>query len=158
MYRLTILSLWCNPLITLLDTPLNSSPCSWVPLTYLESLLSVWCDPCPPWSQVACKLTSPSPNPPHSLFPPPTVPQSNYAPLYDDITTPTSFSPAQVLLMEKTVGQKSGVTVPLSKSITIFILSRLSFWFWQCADHSSRKTTCEHSWALADCSVNPLAD
>ncbi len=45
------------PLITSLD----NSPCTWVPLTYLESLLFVWCDPRPPWSQVACKLTSPSP-------------------------------------------------------------------------------------------------
>ncbi len=70
MYRLTILCIWCSPLIT----PLDNSPCSRVPLTYLESLLSVWCDPCPPWSQVACKLTSPSPFFPHSLFPPPTVP------------------------------------------------------------------------------------
>jgi hypothetical protein len=61
----------------------------------LESLLSVWCNPCPPWSQVACKLTSPSPFPPHSLFPPPTVPQFNYAPFYDNITTPTSLSLAQ---------------------------------------------------------------
>jgi hypothetical protein len=32
--------------------------------------------------------------PPHSLFPPPTVPQSNYAPFYNDITTPTSLSSA----------------------------------------------------------------
>ncbi len=54
----------------------------------------MWCDPCPPWSQVVCKLTSPSPFPPHSLFPPPTVPHSNYAPFYDDITTPTSLSTA----------------------------------------------------------------
>jgi hypothetical protein len=45
-------------------TPLDNSPCTRVPFTYLESLLSVWCDPCPPWSQVACKLTSPSPFPP----------------------------------------------------------------------------------------------
>ncbi len=45
----------------------------------------MWCDPCPPWSQVACKLTSPSPAP--------TVPHSNYVPFYDDITTLTSLSP-----------------------------------------------------------------
>jgi hypothetical protein len=84
-----------TPWRVFLVTPLDNSPCSRVPLTYLESLLSVWCDPCPPWSQVACKLTSPSLFPPHSLFPPPTDPQSNYAPIYDDITTPTSLSSAQ---------------------------------------------------------------
>jgi hypothetical protein len=59
---------WRNPLVTPLDnsplmTPLDGSLCTRVPLTYLESLLSVWCDPHPPWSQVACKLTSPSPFP-----------------------------------------------------------------------------------------------
>ncbi len=86
MYRLTILKHVAHPLMT----PLENSPCTRVPLTYLESLLSVWCDPCPPWSQAACKLTSPSPFP----FPPPTVPQINYAPSYDDITTPTSLSSA----------------------------------------------------------------
>jgi hypothetical protein len=51
--------------------PVNS-PCQ-LPLIHPFYLLgiphSVWCDPCPPWSQVACKLTSPSPFPPHSLFP-----------------------------------------------------------------------------------------
>jgi hypothetical protein len=46
-----------------LPTPLDNSLCNQVPLTYLESLLPVWCDPRPPWSQVACKLTSPSPFP-----------------------------------------------------------------------------------------------
>ncbi len=51
----------------------NLLPCTRVPLTYLETLLSVWCDPRPPWSQVACKLTSPSPFPPHSISHPPTV-------------------------------------------------------------------------------------
>ncbi len=44
-------------------------PFSRVPLTYLESLFFAWCDPRPPWSQVACKLTSPFP--PHSNFPTP---------------------------------------------------------------------------------------
>jgi hypothetical protein len=39
--------------------------------TYLESLLFAWCDPRPPCSQVACKLTSPYPFPPHSNFPSP---------------------------------------------------------------------------------------
>ncbi len=66
---------WCNPLWI----PLANSPCwfpwqlpfPWVPPTYLESLLSAWCDPRPPWSQVACKLTSLSPFPPHSNFPTP---------------------------------------------------------------------------------------
>ncbi len=51
-------------------TPLDNSPCSESPLLTWNSLLSVWCDPCPPWSQVACKLTSPSP----FHFPAPTVP------------------------------------------------------------------------------------
>jgi hypothetical protein len=97
MYRLAILSTWRNPLITPLDNPL----CTRVPLTYLESLLSVWYDPCPPWSQVACKLTSPNPFPPHSLFLPPTVPQFNYAPFYDDITTPTSQDYSWTLNFQK---------------------------------------------------------
>jgi hypothetical protein len=45
-------------------------PCTRVPLTDLESLLWVWCDPCPLWSQVACKLTpTPSSFPPHSHLP-----------------------------------------------------------------------------------------
>ncbi len=60
--------------------PLDNSPCTRVPLTYLESLLSVWCDPCPPWSQVACKLTSPSPFPPHSLSRPRRFPNSTVRP------------------------------------------------------------------------------
>ncbi len=58
---------WWIPLIIPLDnSPFAwwTLPCSRVPLTYLESLLCVWCDPCPLWSQVACKLTSPSPFPP----------------------------------------------------------------------------------------------
>jgi hypothetical protein len=66
IYRLTILSTWRNPLVF----PLANSPCTRVPLTYLESLLPVWCNPCPPWYQVACKLTSPPiPSPFH--FPAP---------------------------------------------------------------------------------------
>jgi hypothetical protein len=48
--------------------------------------------PRPLWSQGACKLTSPFPFPPHSLFPPPTVPHFNYVPFYDDIMTSTSYS------------------------------------------------------------------
>jgi hypothetical protein len=57
--------------ISFCQFPLPIPPCTRDPLTYLESLLSMWCDPRPPWSQVACKLTSPSPFSPHSLFPPP---------------------------------------------------------------------------------------
>ncbi len=49
---------WQFPLI-IPPLPWESLPCSGVPLTYLESLLWVWCDLCPLWSQVACKLTSP---------------------------------------------------------------------------------------------------
>jgi hypothetical protein len=41
--------------------PLANSLFPEVFLTYLESLLFLWCDPCPPWSQVARKLASPSP-------------------------------------------------------------------------------------------------
>ncbi len=74
MYKMTTLSIWRNPLLT----PFDNSPCTRVPLTYLESLLSVWCDPRPPWSQVAGKLTSPSPFPfpapngsPNSIVRPP---------------------------------------------------------------------------------------
>jgi hypothetical protein len=47
---------WRVPLI--IPLALRTLPCSPVPLTYLESLLCMWCDPCPLWSQVACKLTS----------------------------------------------------------------------------------------------------
>ncbi len=70
---------WQNPLG---NSPLpgKSLPCSWSPLTYLESLLCVWCDSRPPWSQVACVLTSPpfsSPSP----FPfPQRFPVSNTCP------------------------------------------------------------------------------
>jgi hypothetical protein len=53
--------------IPLVDS-LDNSP---FPPTYLESLLFAWCNPRSPWSQVACKLTSPSPFPPHSNFPTP---------------------------------------------------------------------------------------
>jgi hypothetical protein len=90
--------MWHNPLDNPSMIPLDDSPsaqrippCSRVPLTYLESLLCVWCDPCPLWSQVACKLTSP-PFPPHSLSRSPTVPHFNYVPFYDNITTSTSYS------------------------------------------------------------------
>jgi hypothetical protein len=53
------------------------------------------------WTFAACinvdvdeifEVIAPSPFPPHSLFPPPTVPHSNYVPIYDDIMTPTSYS------------------------------------------------------------------
>ncbi len=47
----------------------KSLPYSWSPLTYLESLLCVWCDSCPPWSQVACVLTFPPFFLPIPLFP-----------------------------------------------------------------------------------------
>jgi hypothetical protein len=60
-----------NPLCELpLLVPLADSLFPQVPLTYL-ALLFAWCDPRPPWSQVACKLTSPSPFPPRSNFPTP---------------------------------------------------------------------------------------
>ncbi len=52
-------STWHNPLDDPLMNPLDNSPYAWrtlpcsrIPLTYLESLLCVWCDPCPLWSQV----------------------------------------------------------------------------------------------------------
>jgi hypothetical protein len=57
---------WINSKLELTHSPWNehsstNSPCTRVPLTYLETLLSARCNPRPPWSQVACKLTSPSP-------------------------------------------------------------------------------------------------
>jgi hypothetical protein len=79
--------------IPLDDPPLpgKSLPCSRIPLTYLESLLCMWCDSHPLRSQVAYILTSPSPFP--SSFPAPQwFPQFNYVPFYDDITTSTSHS------------------------------------------------------------------
>jgi hypothetical protein len=59
-----------NPLTIPLDNPPlleESLPCPRVSLTYLESLLCVWYNSRPLWSQVASILTSPFP--PHSLFP-----------------------------------------------------------------------------------------
>jgi hypothetical protein len=70
IHRLMILSHGATPYEFPLLIPLDNSPFPRVPPTYLESLLFVWCDPRPPWSQVARKLTSPSPFPPHSIFPP----------------------------------------------------------------------------------------
>jgi hypothetical protein len=87
-----------NPLTSHLDnSPFawRTLPCSQVPLTCMESLLCVWCDPCPLWSQVACKLTS-SPSPlslPNLPSGSSTVPHSNCVPFYDNITT--SHSPVQ---------------------------------------------------------------
>ncbi len=51
--------------------PEKSLPCSCIPFTYLESLLCVWCDSGPLWSQVACVLTSPLPLPSPFSFPAP---------------------------------------------------------------------------------------
>jgi hypothetical protein len=78
---------WHNSLDIPLGCPLDnpplprkSLPCSWSPFTYLESLLCVWCDSCPLWSQVACVLTSP-PLPSPSSFPAPQwFPISNMCP------------------------------------------------------------------------------
>ncbi len=86
MYRLTILSIWRNPLITPLVP--GSLSLTWNP-SFLCGTILVHPGP---------RLLVNWPLPPHSLFPPPTVPQSNYAPFYDDITTPTSLSSAQVSL------------------------------------------------------------
>jgi hypothetical protein len=73
IYRLTLLGHGATPCYFPLPIPLANSPWQlpfpWVPPTCWESLLFAWCDHRPPWSQVACKLTSPSPFPPHSLFP-----------------------------------------------------------------------------------------
>ncbi len=141
--------------------PLDNSPCTRVPLTYLESLLSMWCDPCPPWSQVACKLTSPSPFP----LPPPTVPLSNYAPFYDDITTPTSLSLAQVhpiTLYERITNweiNQNSVTSHVTNSflpVTIFIIaymSSLSSTFHVSNDHVSFFTVL---WSFLYLSAFPL--
>ncbi len=87
MYRLTILSIWRNPLIFPLIAPLvhGSLSLTWNP-SFLCGAIHVHPGP---------RLLVNWPPLPHSLFPPPTVPQSNYAPFYDDITTPTSLSSAQ---------------------------------------------------------------
>ncbi len=100
-------STWHNPLDNPLINPLDNSPlhgktlpCSRVPLTYLESLLCVWCDTCPLWSQVACKLTSPLLFPSPFPFPAPNGSPSNYVPFYDNITTSTSHSLIHDLFQE----------------------------------------------------------
>jgi hypothetical protein len=83
---------WCNPLYNP-PLPGKSLPCSWTPLTYLESLLCVWCDSRPLWSQVACVLTFPPPFLPIPFSLSPTVPHLKYMPSYDNITTSASHSP-----------------------------------------------------------------
>jgi hypothetical protein len=84
MYRLTILSIWRNPLITPLVPKFLS-------LTWNHSFLcgAILVHPGP---RLLVNWPPPSPFPPYSLFPPPMVPQSSYAPFYDNITTPTSLS------------------------------------------------------------------
>ncbi len=85
MYRLSILSTWRNPLIIPLLP--ESLLLTWNP-SFLYGAILV--HPCP-------RLLVNWPPPPHTLFPPTTVPQFNYAPIYGDITTPTSLSSAHVL-------------------------------------------------------------
>ncbi len=72
MYRLTILSIWRNPLITPLVPKFLS-------LTWNHSFLcgAILVHPGP---RLLVNWPTPSPFPPYSLFPPPTVPQSSYAP------------------------------------------------------------------------------
>jgi hypothetical protein len=70
--RLTMLSYGAIPCYSPCWFPFANSPCQFLP--FLESLLLTWNSSfCvvrfrPPWSQVARKLTSPSPFPPHSKF------------------------------------------------------------------------------------------
>jgi hypothetical protein len=78
---------WHNPLDNPLGSPLGnpllpgkSLPCSWTPITYLESLLCMWCDSRPLWSQVACVLTSPPFPSPSSFATPQWFPISNMCP------------------------------------------------------------------------------
>jgi hypothetical protein len=72
------------PLKIPLVIPLRLESPSPVPeplFTYLESLLCVWCDSRPLWSQVACVLTFPLPLPFPSSFPAPQrFPNSNMCP------------------------------------------------------------------------------
>ncbi len=84
MYRLTILSIRRSLLITPLVP--KSFSLTWNP-SFLCGAIIVHPGP---------RLLVNWPPPPHSLFPPPTVSQSNYAPFHDDITIPTSLSSAQI--------------------------------------------------------------
>jgi hypothetical protein len=86
---------WWIPLI-IIPLPEEPSP---VP----ESLLLTWnpsfaCGATPVHSgpRLLVNWPPPSPFPPHSLFLPPMVPHFNHVPFYDDITTPTSYSPIQL--------------------------------------------------------------
>jgi hypothetical protein len=93
MYTYTIYNTSCSAI------PCFCSPC-YSPLTSLCSPLLTWkpsfgvMRPCPPWSQVARKLTSPFSFPPHSKFPTPRV---NCALYWDDIVIPASLGPEQVI-------------------------------------------------------------
>jgi hypothetical protein len=88
-----------SPFLLPLLTPFCYSPFRFPP--FLKSLLLTW-NPsfdvvrsCPPWSQVARELTSPSP----FQFPdPPGFPQINCAPYQDNISIPASHSPEQLPL------------------------------------------------------------
>ncbi len=76
--------------------PLADSPC-WFPFApFLNPLYLLGNPPCcdrirPPWSQVTCKLTSPSSTLSHPS--PLQIPstQVNYAPHYDDLKNPASL-------------------------------------------------------------------
>ncbi len=90
IHRLTILCYGAISHYSPCWFPLANSPCQF-PFTYQETLLFVQCDPRPPWSQVAHKLTSPSP----SQIPiAPGFPRS-IAPYQDDIAIPTLHSSEQ---------------------------------------------------------------
>ncbi len=75
IHRLTMLSYGTISCYSPCWFPFSIFPCQFLP--FLKSLLLTW-NPsfcvvrsCPPWSQVARKLTSLSPFPPHSDFPTP---------------------------------------------------------------------------------------
>ncbi len=141
---------WRNPLLIPpcqfpLLIPLDNSPFSWVPPTYLESLLFAWCDPRPPWSQVACKLTSPSPFPPHSIFPPPMVsPIQLCAPLrrhhdtdFIKFGTSVCFSFYECLSFFPSIHFTFGKCAFLSSSMH-FLTQVCSIIFWKvCVSHST---------------------
>jgi hypothetical protein len=139
-------STWHNPLDNPLVNPLGNPPSAWitlpcsrVPLTYLESLLCVWCDPCPLWSQVACKLTSP---PPGSLPMPISRPQ--WSPMSIVCPSTTTSQPRlhivwyrthvhRVLYTQQTIShQCSSYSAP--SDIIIFCLI-VSHWFFTCFHH-----------------------
>ncbi len=90
--------LWspCDPLDNP-PLPGRSLPCSWIPLTYLESLLCVWCDSRPLWSRLLVYWPPPLPLLfPFSFLLPNGSPNSLKCP-----STPTSWHRLHIVLYNK---------------------------------------------------------